>query len=207
MTRTRKPSGKRRPSFDTDLSRSQGVREARKRLLVVCGALVTESAYLRGLRAHAANPAVALRVVERPCAPTQLVSYTADLRDRSPGDFDEAWYVFDIDEFRDVPRAVSDAIRRDVKVAVSNPCFELWLLLHFTDHGAYAESYARLLPHLTKHLPRYDKARLDFRHFADGKHDAVRRAKTLSPEGKEHEVNPSSGVWRLAEEVAGPPRG
>ncbi|WP_406475346.1 RloB family protein [Streptomyces sp. NBC_01615] len=206
MTRTPKPSGRRRPSFDTDLSRSEGRREARKRLLVVCGARVTESAYLRSLKAHVANPAVALRLLERPCAPSQLVAYTADLRDRSMGDFDEAWCVFDIDEFQDAPRAVADAHARDVEVAISNPCFELWLLLHFADHCAYAESYAKVLPHLTRHVPRYDKARLDFRHFADGWRDAVRRAKALSPEGKEHEVNPASGVWRLVEAVAGPAR-
>lgn len=206
MTRTPKPSGRRRPSFDTDLSRVEGLREARKRLLVVCGARVTESTYLRGLKTHSANPAVALRVMERPCAPSQLIAYTADFRDQSKEDFDEAWCVFDIDEFRDVPRAVSDALRQDVEVAISNPCFELWLLLHFADHCAYAESYAKVLPHLARHLPRYDKTRIDFRHFADSWRDAVRRAKALAPEGKEHEVNPSSGVWRLAEAVAGSAR-
>lgn len=150
------------------------------------------------------NPAVALRVVERPCAPSQLIQYAADLRDRTQDDFDEVWCVFDVDEYKDVPSAVSEALRRDVRVALSNPCFELWLLLHFADHCAYAESYAKLLPHLVRHVPRYDKTRLDFRHFGAGWRDAVRRAKGLSPEGKEHEVNPSSGMWALSERIAAP---
>ncbi|MGW7415647.1 RloB family protein [Streptomyces sp. NPDC054863] len=202
MARTPKASGRRTPTFETDLSRRAGRREPRKRLLVVCGARVTETAYLKGFKAMAANPAVSLRLVERPCAPSQLVTYTADLRDRAREDFDEAWCVFDMDEFVDVPQAVADAALRGVEVAVSNPCFELWLLLHFADHGAYAGSYAQLVPHLSRHLPRYDKTRIDFRHFADRWRDAARRARALAPAGKEHEVNPASGVWRLLEVIA-----
>ncbi|MFE4059017.1 RloB domain-containing protein [Streptomyces sp. NPDC059096] len=27
-----------------------------------------------------------------------------------------------------------------MEAAVSNPCFELWLLLHFTDHHAFVDT-------------------------------------------------------------------
>ncbi|MCX5200268.1 RloB family protein [Streptomyces sp. NBC_00237] len=202
MARTPKASGRRGPAFETDLKRRQGGRDPRKRLLVVCGARVTESAYLKGFKAHIANPAVSLKLVERPCAPSQLVTYTAELRDRSREDFDEAWCVFDVDEFGDVPDAVADAERRGIEVAVSNPCFELWLLLHFADHCAFTGSYAHLVPHLAKHLPRYDKTRADFRHFAATWPEAARRARALAPVGKEHEKNPASGVWRLVKAIA-----
>ncbi|UUU23821.1 RloB family protein [Streptomyces sp. DSM 40750] len=206
MARTPKSSGGRRgPSFETSLRRTTGKREARRRLLIVCGAAVTESDYLRGLVADVVNLAVTVRVITKPCAPSQLVKYAVGQRDLGQGDFDEVWCVFDVDEFQDVRRAVDLAEEEGIDVAVSNPCFELWLILHFAPHTAYARTYRELLPHLTRHLPRYDKARLDFRHFSDGWRTAATRARQLAPRGKEHEANPASGVWALVERIVGRP--
>ncbi|WP_443058349.1 RloB family protein [Streptomyces sp. NBC_00775] len=203
MARTPKSSGRRRPVFESDLRRVAGKREARRRLLIVCGADVTESDYLRGLVAHVANPAVTVRIATKSCAPSQLIKYAAGQRELSRSDFDEVWCVFDVDEFPDVSRAVSCARDAGIEVAVSNPCFELWLILHFGTHTAYAGSYRELLPHLARHLPRYDKSRLDFRYFVDGWESAIPRARRLAPSGKEHEVNPATGMWTLVERIAG----
>jgi hypothetical protein len=43
----------------------------------------------------------------------------------------EAWCLFDRDEHGEVDTAVAEASRNGVRVAVSHPCIELWLLLHF----------------------------------------------------------------------------
>lgn len=45
---------------------------------------------------------------------------------------------------------------------------------------------------------------LVFRHCEDGWREAVRRAKRLAPEGREREMNPSTGMWRLALAIGGP---
>lgn len=45
--------------------------------------------------------------------------------------YDHIWCVFDIDEHPFVPEARQQARDNRIDVAVSNPCFELWLLLHF----------------------------------------------------------------------------
>lgn len=206
MARTRGSNprdGRRGPVFETDLRRAPGTREARRRPLVVCGAAVTESAYVRGLVRDVANPAVTVRISTKPCAPSQLVEYAEEQRRLAGDEFDEVWCVFDVDEFQDVPRAMRDARAAGVEVAVSNPCFELWLILHFCGHAAYAGTFRELLPYLTRHLPHYDKSRPDFRQFADGWPDAVSRARKLAPPGKEHEVNPATGVWTLVERIAG----
>jgi hypothetical protein len=85
-------------------------------------------------------------------------------------------------------------------VAISNPCFELWLILHFQDQGAWldnqgASSLRRRLDGSLgkevdgeKYMPRVaDAARraaaLDERHLRDG---------SLPPQD-----NPSSGMHRL----------
>lgn len=55
---------------------------------------------------------------------------------------DEVWLVFDVDarsgsgRERQVIQVSEDAARRGWNVAVSNPCFELWFLLHVRDDAA-----------------------------------------------------------------------
>jgi hypothetical protein len=201
MARTPKPSGRKRPAFESDISRSEGKRRERQRLLVVCGAKVTEKDYLQGLVVHLANPAVTVRFKARACSPSQLIEYAVSERERSRGDFDQIWCVFDVDEY-DVATAVAQARKHGIEVAVSNPCFELWLILHFCKHTAYAPSYRALVPSLKQHLPGYDKARLRFRDFCDGWEAAALRARELAQRGDEHRTNPSTGVWSLVESIA-----
>lgn len=198
MARTPKPSGSKRPSFETELCRRTGGRTQRDRLLVVCGAKVTEKDYLQGLKQAERNPAVSVKLVEHPRSPSQVVAYAAGIRRQAPEDYDQVWCVLDVDEFPDVAAAVAEAARQDIAVALSNPCFELWLLLHFADHRAFVRTFGELVPRLKDFVPRYDKSRIDFRHFRGGWRDAVRRAQRLAREGTEQDTNPSTGVWRLA---------
>ncbi len=77
-------------------------------------------------------------------APLQLVQKAAnqqklDRREaaRGRGDaFNEYWCVFDRDQHPKLPDAMQLAAARGIMVAFSNPCIELWFLLHFTDQRA-----------------------------------------------------------------------
>ncbi|SDG32219.1 RloB-like protein [Lentzea fradiae] len=75
---------------------------------------------------------------------------------------------------------------------MSDPCFELWLLLHFKAHNAFIEKGKSACALLAEYVPGYDK-RLDFSRFDDRVEAAIKRAKEL-PAG-----NPSTDVWRLVE--------
>jgi hypothetical protein len=88
--------------------------------------------------------------------------------------------------------------------AVSNPCFELWLLLHHADRRAAAHRCQEIEQALRKVLPRYRKANLRFTDFADRLDVAVHRARQLDAAGGPL-PNPSSGVWRLVEAMTGKP--
>ena len=46
---------------------------------------------------------------------------------------DEFWAVFDRDEHPNVPEAMNRCREAGVGVAFSDPCFELWLILHFEE--------------------------------------------------------------------------
>ncbi|MGW7294286.1 RloB family protein [Streptomyces xiamenensis] len=169
-----------------------------------CDSDVTERDYLRALVEHVANPAVTVKIRNKPCSPSQLVAYAADFRGRAPEDFDQVWCVFDVDDYLDIPQAVKKARDLGIELAVSNPCFELWLLLHHTHHTAHVAGYRQLAGLLGKHVPAYDKAKINFpRDFGPSWATAVERARDLAPAGQEHAVNPSTGVWALVEIIGG----
>ena len=159
------------PLRRSTLGRREPIRPPRRAVLIVIGADRTETAYLKGLRIHPRRGAVRMKIVEKPAAPDQLVEYTRTAF--TLGDFDEVWCVTD-------------------------PCFELWLLLHHEDCAAPRADCREVHTRLRKHLPRYDKTRLRFGDFAAGLDQASRRAEKL---GADHTRNPSTGVWRLVDAV------
>ncbi|WP_154721630.1 RloB family protein [Ciceribacter sp. T2.26MG-112.2] len=55
-------------------------------------------------------------------------------RGQSYASRDEFWAVFDRDEHPNVQEAIDRCHQADVGVAFSDPCFELWLILHFQDY-------------------------------------------------------------------------
>lgn len=157
----------------------------------------TERRYFEALKVWRHNAAVKVTVLPRAFSPSELVRYTERWLDRNDGDFDEVWCVFDVDEFPDVEAAVRQATKRGFSVAVSNPCFELWLLLHFeTVHKAQSRCDP-LTRRMRGHLPSYTKSRFDTARLRAGVEDAIRRAEALDPTGMAHDQNPSTGVWRL----------
>ncbi|MFI6293580.1 RloB family protein [Nonomuraea sp. NPDC050790] len=125
---------------------------------------------------------------------------------RGRGDaFDEYWCMFDVDEHPGLTAAMVMAGANGINIAVSNPCLELWFMLHFQDQYAaidrkVAQTIAAtqlncgkvLSPHALQHLEeQYELAveraqKLDSKHEGDG-----------SPEGS----NPSSSVWRLVNRI------
>ncbi len=163
-------------------------------ILVLCGAHRTEPDYFNALKRHLRSTAVTVRALGG-LSPAKLVKHGNSVL--ASGDFDAVWCVFDKDEF-DIVTAASEAARRGVEVAISNPCFELWLLLHHTDHSAYA-TCAQVAARLVGVVSTYNKSRLDFRHFSSGVGTAIERARQLEHGADSLFPNPSAGVWRLAE--------
>ena len=75
---------------------------------------------------------------------------------------DSAWAVFDGDEHIEQSpenwrNAIALAKKQKIQLAITNPCFELWYLIHFRDHFAQI-SRDRVINLLGKHIPKYDKS-------------------------------------------------
>lgn len=167
---------------------------------MVSGSARTEDQYFRGLRSHSGNRAIDLTLVRRPKDPADVVRYAIGYAGRASVDFDAVWCVVDVDEF-DIGAAVREANRCGIHLAVSNPCFELWLLLHHADCRSHCAGYADVVARLKRYVPAYDKALLRFGDYARGVGDAVKRGRDLDPDGTGHEQNPSTTVWRLVETI------
>lgn len=167
-------------------------------MLVVSGGH-TEDVYFRGLARFQCNRSVALTLKTFPASPAQVVDYARRLADHHNDEFDEVWCVVDVDSF-DIHSGMSKAARQNAKLVVSNPCFELWLLLHFeslTSHVAKCKDVERLI---RKYVPAYQKAKLSFTDFEAGLAQACKRARCLE-EGDVKYPNPSTGIWRLVDRL------
>jgi RloB-like protein len=181
-------------------SRRPLVGEPGRRILVVCGAEKTESDYLNALKQQ--QGLRGLRVVPQPRGkgkdPEKVVRQALQLDADSADRYDEVWCVLDVDTF-DLDPAVRIARTAGVRLAISNPCFELWLLLHREECGASLTT-AQAKARLRKRVREYDKARLDFGDFAAGVDNAVERSRRLH-DGATVGTNPSSGMWKLVEMI------
>jgi hypothetical protein len=116
--------------------------------------------------------------------------------------YDEIWCVFDVDVHPKLPDARQQARDNGIKLAVSNPCFELWLLLHFREHSAHIERNvaARLL---RTHIHDYQKE-VPFEDVRDSYAEAVKRAQQLDKRHSDNGTkggNPSTNVYRLTERI------
>jgi RloB-like protein len=208
-------AGKQRRAGSRPLKRKVAIRKPRKTLVVFCEGEKTEPQYLGGLKRlpwvrDVAAVDIRIETGHGGSVPRTLVSLAADARTRAideEGEIDEFWCVFDVEWPKNHP-SLSEAIRQahdnDIKLAVSNPCFELWLILHFQDHTSWLDNTgarrlrerldgapdkslapARYMPRVTDAARR--AAALDVRHQKDG--------------AKFPQDNPSSGMHFLVASV------
>jgi len=153
----RRPIGRKRPV-------GSGI--ARARVLIVCEGQQTEPRYFEALcrRLGITRDEVVvsasrcgshpMSVVECACRVARAAS-KGDARSQSA--FDSVWCVFDRDDHDNVDVAMGTAQERGFRVAFSNPCFELWFLLHFEYSSAEMTS-ADACARLRRYIPNYGKS-------------------------------------------------
>lgn len=136
--------------------------EPRETLLVVCEGSKTEPTYFEALRQKYRLRTVDVEICgsDKGTDPVSVVQCAFEKRKAK--DFDHVWCVIDTESYRQAKeRNLSSALQMakdaEINVAVSNPCFEFWFLLHFERHGGTLGSYKATHQELAKHLPDYDK--------------------------------------------------
>lgn len=186
-------------------SRFQQRRSNRTRsILVFTEGRETEPQYLTHMNRR--NRSVSVRIDNRHAQPLKLAQTAVRAaRDLRP---DECWVVFDRDTHPSIAEAVSVAEAAGLNVALSCPCFELWLVWHFEDFTRPSGSHddvrrrAQELLHCDKVLTETALASLMAR-----TDEALRRAAEADEwhrrSGAPGHPDPGSGVHLLVRSILG----
>lgn len=182
------------------LVRKRGTRSERLKVLIVTEGTKTEPQYFDGLcfhlKATATTPVFGVTTIGSGRDPMRIVKEAERRRreEQRKGDpFDQVWCVIDVDN-RDLSAAVGLAKKLRISCAVSNPCFEVWILWHFEDCTAECNQdrlKKRLRPHgvVDKNLPNG---------FPFGRYiEAVARADKCAAQTDGRYPNPFSAVGKL----------
>lgn len=117
--------------------RKKQTRAKRKRHLIVSNGEVTETEYFTFLiNEMDVRGSVRYRHIDgNPLKVAKQVSRELELDKKAgkAGEIEElssAWIVVDTDEFRNLSAAEREAKFKGVRLAISNPCFEVWLIDH-----------------------------------------------------------------------------
>ena len=181
------------------------------RFVIFCEGELTEPRYLKALASlQEVRSAATLDIRGLGYEPRRLVEEaraTKRTERRQSSGATEYWCVFDVEAPTQHARlhdAVQMARDNGIGVAISNPCFELWLVLHYADHESWIDNDAcRTLRR--QHDGSQGKS-LDGAAYMPRRREAVIRARRLttlhaSASRELPDDNPSSGLYRLLEAV------
>ena len=200
-------------------------REPKRRFVLFCEGARTEPAYFDAIKRGCASTLIAVEIVGAAGVPMTIAeraveeANTRGRRRRKRDSFeedDEVWAVFDRDQHPHFKDAVQWCEDHGVSVARSDPCFELWLILHERDHDRpcdhweVQDDFARLHPEYDRSGSKTPDCADMVRRVEEAEKRAEaqlrRREKDRTPFG-----NPSTTVFRLtrairdADERAKPP--
>jgi hypothetical protein len=180
--------------------RGRNLRDA-KLIVIAAEGTQTEKKYFEAVVSAEKfrNPKVHVKVLERLSTASDPAKVMEQLdgfrREFSLNRYDELWMVIDFDRWGEQKLgAIAQACRqKEYLLAVSNPCFELWLLLHVCRLSDYtAEELERLLQNekvgrdrraiemeLVRLLGSYNKGNPDCSRFLPSVETAIAQAQTL----------------------------
>jgi hypothetical protein len=120
------------------------------------------------------------------------------------GEGDELWLMIDTDRWgaAALSTVCQGAIQKSFQLAVSNPCFELWLYLHFNDVTGSNHKCHDLEKLLRQHLGSYNKSNLNTEAFKSTIENAVKRAKGLhTNKGERWSSSTGTHVYKVVEKL------
>jgi len=211
---------KRRRRRAAPLRRRNYVVEPQRRLYVFCEGARTEPAYFDAVQQEFDNAQILVEATGVGGVPSTVADEAIrhakglrrGMRGRASGrssfeEADQVWVVFDQDHHPDVPNVVVRCRDNKVEVAYSNPCFELWLVLHLEPHDRPAEA-SDVQARLHALYSAYDHEKSPGPDFSDllatlavaeqrASDQAQRRQEEGAPSG-----NPSTTVFQLLRAIS-----
>lgn len=193
--------------------RSKPIIDVRQKITIFCEGRRTEPEYIKLFSEDHRNRLVEICVLGGIGVPKTIVQKAIEERrsgkKRSSFEMnDQIWVVFDRDDHKCIDEAFDLSRRHGFNVAYSNPCFELWAILHLQDHGKQINS-AEAQKILKGIMPSYNKKgckTFDYEAMKSGYENACRRAEALEKarigDGSERGA-PYTSVHKLMSVIAG----
>ena len=184
-------------------------RRPRNVVLIVCEGQKTEVNYFKGFRERKSNVKI-IPYHEKVTDPKSIVDVARKQAKKEKikvSEGDTVWCAFDVDENTNeaLQSAVRMAEKNKIQIALSNPSFEIWFLLHYIFQRSELTTQEAIAK-LKEFIPDYTKNMLVYGFLKDKLETAIERAKSLNAlheeNGIDHytrESNPSSQVFRLIE--------
>lgn len=183
--------------------------EKRPVFYIFCEGEKTEPDYFRALKESLIpNSKLNLKFPYSGAVPytiaTQAVEFKSRLQRqvRSFKRHDQVWAVFDRDHHHKFNEAVRLCRNNDVLIGRSNPCFEIWLILHLQDYDALDDNAQDVKSHFRKLLRSQKKWKKDnyyselVKYVEDAESRAIDQMKRRRQDNNEYGV-PSTTVGHL----------
>lgn len=138
-------------------------------------------------------------------APEHVIERLTRFRDEYQiGGDDELWLMVDVDRWN-LAKIAQEAVQRGYQLAISNPCFEVWLLCHFQEPPAEASVCQPIEDALRAALGgSYNKSKLNISQFVDRLDFALSRAERLDVNPKDRwPQSVGSHVYRVVRSIRG----
>jgi hypothetical protein len=200
-----------------DFKRRSGFRDA-KLIVIATEGQKTETQYFEDFKEYYQTKRLHVEVLRRSSSassPRHVLSELAKFKSeyKLTGD-DGLWMVIDRDQWTEahLSEVASDCRKKAFHLAISNPCFEVWLLLHVKDPAEYASgelagfcNKTDLAEELRRILGSYNSANLNSIRFLPHVPEAIERAKLLdNTPGTWWPDACATRVYQLAEKILPP---
>ena len=198
-------------------ARKSGVRDARLIIIAAEGEL-TERRYFEGIAysKEYRNSKVHIEVLNRGTTnsdPKQcLAMLNGFKKEYNLNKNDEMWLVCDVDRWGSKKLSEVNQLckQKSYSFAVSNPCFESWLMLHFANMVEYPEEKIQELTNGCKFVINelnnikkggYNKAKLNVNDFLEHVNNAVIQARNIDDPKSDWPNSFGSKIYKLMESI------
>ena len=148
-------------------ARPKPKRQPKRRFIIYCEGVNTEPGYFNALRRLQKNALIGVELL--PSGAPKTIAEKAVERAKKEGvakggktrpknsfeALDQVWAVFDRDEHEFFDIAIELCARHGVRIGRSNPCFEIWLILHEEEFDR-PDNRHQVCRHLRSLRPEYD---------------------------------------------------
>lgn len=189
------------------IGRGGGRRKQKNLVVIVTQGKKTEPIYFNHFKGIKSNYSLIIKPLAND--PISLIDYAKNLMDEQFdfGPRDKLFCVYDVNSTPEAQlvEAKNRAKKLVIRVCVSNPCFELWYLLHFILHASCIDSYSDIKVELLKYISNYDKDKDVFVQLQSKQHFAISNAKRLDAHHEREKTdsirrrNPSTQVHNIVE--------